>query len=167
MHDRMLRGVLAAAMAAALALFFIDPQPRGNAADERALEQICEQALDSNSPSRFAVWHAAHEQLVRLEPNRPMASGSFVRSGLFHWYELSDADRHSVMLAIEPLLRDGAFFDAMARPLFQLTGDFRILRRANPGTERVLWPSSRRWRSRTAASTTTARSASSCANGAS
>jgi len=76
--------------------------------------------------------------VLRLDPNRAMAAGAFVRSGLFHWYELSDADRHSVMIAIEPLLQDGAFFDAMAQPLFQLTGDFKILRRANPGTEGVL-----------------------------
>src|SRR5436305_15074418 len=68
MHDRMLRGILAASMAAALVIFFIDPKPRASAADERALEQICQQALDSNSPWRFAVWHAAHEELVRLEP---------------------------------------------------------------------------------------------------
>jgi len=138
MHERALRVGLAAAMALALAIFFIDPHPRENPADERALEQICEQALDSNSPSRFAVWHAAHEQLVRLDPNRPSAAAPFVRSGFFHWYELSDADRHSVMLAIEPLLRDEAFFGRMALPLFQLTGDFTILRRANPGSESAM-----------------------------
>lgn len=138
MHERALRVVLAVAMAAALAIFFIDPRPAGNPADERALEQLCEQALDSNSPARFAVWHAAHEQLLRLDPNRATAAAPFVRSGLFHWYELGDADRHAVILAVQPLLRDDAFFGRMAQPLFQLTGDFALLRRANPGSENAM-----------------------------
>ena len=135
MPDRTFRLVLAAAMAAALALFFIDPQPRGNPADEAALAKIVDSALDSDSPRRLELWHAAHEQIALLDPNRPTAASTFVRSGLFHWYELGDADRRSVIAAIEPLLRDPTFFDKMARPLFQLTGDFTILRRANPGTE--------------------------------
>jgi len=135
MPDRMFRFVLAAAMTVALAVFFIDPQPRGNPADEEALAKIVDGALDSNSPQRFTLWHAAHEQIVRLDPNRPTAASTFVRTGLFHWYELGDADRRSVIAAIEPLLRDPAFFNRMAQPLFQLTGDFTILRRANPGTE--------------------------------
>lgn len=139
MRERIVYGVLSAAMAAGLALFLINAQPADNPADKAAFEKIVEQALDSNSPSRFEAWHAAHEQVLRLDPNRPTASASFVRSGLFHWYELNAADRRSVIIAIEPLLHDGAFFDAMAQPLFQLTGDFTILRRANPGTEGVLW----------------------------
>jgi len=139
MRERIFPGVLSAAMAAGLALFLLDPQPAGNPSDKAAFEKIVEQALDSNSASRFEAWHAAQEQVTRLDPNRPTASGSFVRSGLFHWYELGAADRRSVITAIEPLLHDGAFFDAMAQPLYQLTGDFSILRRANPGTEGVLW----------------------------
>lgn len=132
-------GVLSAAMAAGLALFLIDPKPKERPADKAAFDRIVEQALDASSPSRFELWHAAHEQVMRLDPRRPEASSAFVRSGFFHWYELSAKDRRSVILAIEPLLHNGAFFDAMAQPLYQLTGDFTILRRANPGTEGVLW----------------------------
>jgi len=138
MRERIFTGVLAAVMAVGLALFLIDPQARENPADEAAFQKMVEGALDSNSPSRFATWHAAHEQVLRLDPNRPAAAGAFVRSGLFHWYELSDIDRRSVILAIEPLLRDPSFFDSMVQPLFQLTGDFRVLRRANPGTPGAL-----------------------------
>lgn len=133
-----MRGLLSAAMAAALVVFLIDPQPRESAGDEAAFQKVVEGALDSNSPARFSTWHAAHEQVLRLDPNRPAAAGSFVRSGLFHWYELSDTDRRGVILAIEPLLRDPSFFESMVQPLFQLTGDFRVLRRANPGTPGAL-----------------------------
>jgi len=139
MRDRIFLGVLSAAMAAGLALFLADPQPGQSPSNKAAFERIVEQALDSSAPKRFELWHGAHEQVMRLDPNRPAASSAFVRSGLFHWYELSATDRRSVILAIEPLLHDGAFFDAMVQPLYQLTGDFAILRHANPGTEGVLW----------------------------
>jgi hypothetical protein len=140
-------------MAAALVVFLTDPRlqhyprPPGDdlrvlaatisrhPADRAALGKIVEQVLDSSPASRFEAWHAAEEQIVRLDPNRPMAAGSFVRSGLFHWYELGEPDRHQVIAAIEPLLRDESFFGRMAQPLFQLTGDFAILRRANPESE--------------------------------
>jgi hypothetical protein len=139
MRERLFLGVLSSAMAAGLALFLADPQPAGNPATKAAFEKVVEQALDSNAPTRFELWHAAQEQITRLDPNRPAASSAFVRAGFFHWYELNATDRRSVILAIEPLLHDGAFFDTMAQPLYQLTGDFTILRRANPGTEGVLW----------------------------
>jgi hypothetical protein len=138
MRDRTFLGVLSATMVAGLALFLIDPQPRQTSSDKAAFERIVEQALDSNSPMRFELWRAAREQVARLDPNRPTAATAFVRSGLFHWYELNDADRREVLTAIEPLLRDGPFFDSMARPLFQLTGDFKVFRRANPGSEGML-----------------------------
>lgn len=138
MRERIFLGVLSAAMAAGLALFLADPQPRQKPSDKAAFEKTVEQALDSNSPQRFALWRAAREQVVLLDPNRPAAASAFVRSGLFHWYELGEADRQSVIAAIEPLLYDQAFFDAMAQPLFQLTGDFKVLRRANPGNPGAL-----------------------------
>lgn len=153
MRERPFLAVLSVAMAAALIVFLTDPRlqhdPRTPGDDLHVLGatiarhpayqavfgKIVEQVLDSSSTSRFEAWRAAEEQIVRLDPNRPMAAGSFVRSGLFHWYELGDSDRHQVITAIQPLLRDESFFGRMAQPLFQLTGDFALLRRANPGSE--------------------------------
>jgi len=138
MRDRLPLVVLAAAMAAGLVVFLLNPQPKASPADKAAFEKIVEQALDSNSPQRFELWRAAGQQVARVDPNRPTSASSFVRSGLFHWYELNDADRKSVLAAIEPSLHDEAFFGRMAEPLFHLTGDFKLLRRANPGTESAI-----------------------------
>ena len=129
MRDRIL---LAVVMAGALAAFFTVPQPKTNPSDEAAFAQLVESALDSSSPARLERWHAAHEQLMRLDPNRPSAAAAFVRSGLFHWYELSNADRQSVTSALIPLMRED--FGRLAEPFFELTGDFTVLRRADPGT---------------------------------
>ena len=140
MHERRTLIVIAVAMFAALALFLIGrsrPAPP-SAADGKAIAAVIEQSLDSPNPKRFELWHAAHEQLMRLEPHRPASAIPFIRTGFFHWYELSEADRHSVIEAVEPVLRDESQFGVMAKPLFQLTGDFTILRRANPGTESAL-----------------------------
>ncbi|HJW92272.1 MAG TPA: hypothetical protein VJ901_01510 [Thermoanaerobaculia bacterium] len=127
-----MRNVLAAAMIAALIVFFTAPQPKTNPSDEAAFAQIVESALDSNSPARLERWHAAQEQVMRLDPNRPNAAAPFVRSGLFHWTELSNEDRQRVLTAMVPLVHDD--FGRLAEPFFQLTGDFTVLRRADPGT---------------------------------
>jgi hypothetical protein len=152
MRERAFLVLLAAVMAAlfAVSLGIRNPPPAPDdlralggviakhPADRAALSKTLEGALDSTLPARFAVWHAAAEQSMRLDPHHPTAAASFVRSGLFHWYELSDADRRSVLAAIEPLLHDPGYFNQMAEPLFALTGDFALLRRANPNTEAAL-----------------------------
>lgn len=119
-------------MTAAIAAWLTIPQPKTNPSDEAAFATIVESALDSNSPSRLQRWHTAQEQIMRLDPNRPSASAPFARSGLFHWSELSSADRQSVTNALIPIMRDD--FGRLAEPFFQLTGDFAVLRRADPGT---------------------------------
>lgn len=99
---------------------------------------IAEKALDSRSPNRFALWHAAHAHALLLAPNRLEPQESFVRSGLFHWLELSPADRREVLAAIQPLLHDRTMFFALDRPLFYLTGDLKLLRRSQPHTAETL-----------------------------
>jgi hypothetical protein len=123
---------LSIVMTAAIVAWFAVPQPKMNPSDEAAFATIVESALDSNSPSRLERWHTAQEQIVRLDPNRPSASAPFARSGLFHWTELSSADRQSVTTALIPIMRDD--FGRLAEPFFELTGDFAVLRRADPGT---------------------------------
>ena len=96
---------------------------------------LTEKALDGPSPHRIELWHAAHAQALMLAPNRPEPQEAFVRSGFFHWTEISGADRKAVLEAMEPLLRNPPMWNAMAPALFDLTGDLAMLRRAQPHTE--------------------------------
>lgn len=108
--------------------------------DWLAAGAIAEASLDSDVPRRIDLWRAAYDHALRLSPHRPHARTSFVRAGLFHWYELGGADRAAVLRAAAPLLRDPADFSRMHRPLWDLTHDFAYLRRHAPQTERALTP---------------------------
>jgi hypothetical protein len=107
-------------------------------ADWVAASIITEYALDSRSPQRFALWRGAHNYAHGLAPWRANPEIGFVRSGLFHWYELPPADRSAVIAAATPLLRDAGAFGELYAPLFQLTGNMALLRRTNPGTLNAL-----------------------------
>ena len=96
---------------------------------------LTEKALDAPSAHRIKLWHAAHAHALLLAPNRLEPQEAFVRSGFFHWTEISGADQKAVLQAMEPLLRDPSMWNAMARAFFDLTGDLAILRRAQPRTE--------------------------------
>src|SRR5260370_5672654 len=63
---------------------------------------------------------------------------ALLHSGLGHWYELSDRDRRTVLADAEPLLRDSETFGTVLRGFWEATGDFALLRRANPGTQWAL-----------------------------
>ncbi|HKO55649.1 MAG TPA: hypothetical protein VJ276_07190 [Thermoanaerobaculia bacterium] len=105
-------------------------------ADWMAASRTADLALDTPLPDerRFALWRAAHALSSHLAPLRTNPHAAFVRAGLFHWAELSEADRAAVMHELEPLLRDRDFFHRGYRELFALMGDMSLLRRANPGT---------------------------------
>src|SRR5260370_5750356 len=106
--------------------------------DYFAASALTQQALDLDLPQRVALWHAAYglgHHVARYRLNAPAA---FTRAGLAHWYELSDADRAAVLRTIEPLLHDEQFFAATWRPLWEVTGDVGLLRRANPGSQNAL-----------------------------
>jgi hypothetical protein len=95
---------------------------------------LSDRALDTASPNRVALWRSSHELARRLAPRRPNATAGFVRAGLLHWEELDAAERTSVLRAFEPMLRDPDVFRDVVFPLFDLTHDFAMLRRAGPGT---------------------------------
>ena len=101
-------------------------------ADWRTASLISEQALDSNLPGRVALWRAAYAHAKRLTPTRTNADASFVRAGLFHWYELGRGDRALVLAAASPLLQDEQYFGAMHVPLWELTRDLAWLRCSAP-----------------------------------
>src|SRR5258706_11225465 len=138
---------LAAASLASLALF-VFLRPHGQATPKNFEEQVrwlqshpadylnagavTEGALDANSKRRFEVWYAARELSIQLAPWRTGPRMSFVRSGLFHWYELRPRDRADVLRTAAPLLRDPELFHRVAQPLYELTGDFAYLRRNAP-----------------------------------
>lgn len=107
-------------------------------ADWIAASVISDAALDSALPRRFDLWRASYQLASGLAPRRHNASAAFVRAGLFHWYELPEPDRHAVLVAAMPLLRDPTLFPAMHASLFELTHDLGLLRRANPGTRSAL-----------------------------
>ncbi|HEX2060845.1 MAG TPA: hypothetical protein VHK90_08885 [Thermoanaerobaculia bacterium] len=103
--------------------------------DWKAAASLTSIALDSTLPRRFELWRASHELGRTLAPRRTHAAAGFVRAGLFHWYELNDADRAAVLAAAAPLMRgDVRLFDQLHRPLYQLTRDLEYLRRAAPPT---------------------------------
>ena len=95
-------------------------------------------ALDSSLPGRVELWRTAYGLSEHLAPRRPNPAASFVRGGLFHWYELQGSDRARVLKAAAPLLRDPKLFDVLHRPLFDLTRDFAYLRRNAPPTATAL-----------------------------
>lgn len=151
-----MRTILPIAMLAALAIFVAVPRAFWEAsappADAAALAQwlmkhptdyaaasvLTEQALDLDLPRRVALWHAAFALGAEVAPYRSNAPAAFTRAGLGHWYELSAADRAEVLRRIEPLLREPQFFETTWQPLWEVTGDVSLLRRANPGTENAL-----------------------------
>ena len=99
-------------------------------ADWSAAAALTEAALDSDLSSRFQLWHAAHKHAEMLAPRRENARTSFIRSGFFHWYELDDKQKLTVLSDVTPLLRDPANFRVMAPSIWRLTRDFNFLRRA-------------------------------------
>ncbi|HYM62864.1 MAG TPA: hypothetical protein VEZ11_18405 [Thermoanaerobaculia bacterium] len=101
-------------------------------ADWNAASVIAGQALDLPIRERFALWRAAHEAGERLAPYRPNADVATLRAGLFHWHEMSPADRHMLLDLAVPLLHDEGMFRLMAKPLWDLTHDIALLRRAQP-----------------------------------
>ena len=107
-------------------------------ADWLAANAISETALDSNLPRRIELWRAAYEHAAVLAPRKPHPRTSFVRGGLFHWYELPPPERQAVLAAAAPLLQDPRTFNTMRRPLWELTRDLGWLRRHAPADEKAL-----------------------------
>lgn len=103
-------------------------------ADWHTASVLTDRALDTSLPRRFELWRASYALAKRLAPMQPNADAAFVRSGLFHWYELPEPDRRAVLTAVGPMLRDPELFRALHRPLWQLTRDFSLLRRMHPRT---------------------------------
>jgi hypothetical protein len=88
--------------------------------------------LDSTLPQRVELWRTAYSLSQRLAPRRPNPAASFVRGGLFHWYELGADDRRQILKTAAPLLSDPRLFGALHLPLFDLTRDFAYLQRNAP-----------------------------------
>lgn len=99
---------------------------------------LADQALDAKTPRRRELWRAAYAYAHRLAPRRQNSNAAFVRGGLFHWYELAEADRKEVLRVTAPMLRDPQFFTQMYRPLWSLTRDLPYLRANAPATEDAL-----------------------------
>jgi hypothetical protein len=138
-----------AALASAAAYFAFDPPPAGatpqrlrelgpwleqHPADWIASSIVVDKALDSTLPQRDPLWRAAYAHSQLLAPYRDTPHLSLLRSGLSHWFELGDADRRVVLANAAPLLTDPDQFRKLHRAIWEVTGDFALLRRSNPGT---------------------------------
>ena len=153
LRHRIALGSIVAASALTLVLFFANPalqrDPKRPAqlpalaqwiaehpADWLAASAITDQSLDSPLAlqRRVALWHSSYALARYLAPLRPNPTAGFVRAGLFHWYELGPADRKAVLDAATPMLQDPLTFEAMHRPLWELTRDLAYLRRVAPRT---------------------------------
>jgi hypothetical protein len=148
---RALLWIIAVSMAASIALFALDPPyeepkplPHDSAGlatrllvhptDWQAASALAERALDDMSPRRIEAWHAAYSMAQQLAPHSDGPRTAFVRDGLFHWYELGEGDRRTVLVALDPLMRDPMFFFRLTGPFFYLTGNVAYLRRVRPQT---------------------------------
>lgn len=110
-------------------------------ADWLAASAISDQSLDSALPleRRVALWRSSYALAHYLAPLRPNPTAGFVRAGLFHWYELSSADRQTLLVAAQPMLREPRVFASLHRPLWELTRDLGYLRRSAPKSIDALW----------------------------
>jgi hypothetical protein len=144
--------VVAVAMAGSALLFFLRRPEIGSAAlpagwtalasrvgrhpaDWEAATLLTEVSLDSPSDKRVLLWRAAYDHASRLAPSRPGPASSFARAAFFHWQELTPKDQQDALNAYAPLLADEARFARMAQPLFELTGELSLLKRARPRSE--------------------------------
>lgn len=138
-----------AALASAAAYFAFDPPAPGatpdrlaelgpwlaaHPADWIASSIVVDKALDSSLPQRDPLWRAAYAHSQLLAPYRDAPRLAFLRSGLTHWFELGEADRKLVLANGAPLLKDQQHFRNLHRAIWEVTGDFALLRRSNPGT---------------------------------
>jgi len=140
------------------------PRSRDNPANQAGVRQT------RRTGARLQLDVAASKRGVRRKsrscgsnPNRPMAAGSFVRSGLFHWYELGESDRHQGDHPPSNLcLRDESFFSGgwRSRCSNSPAGLSRFFDGANPGSEGAMSMMGVDGRDERAASTTTGSSAS-------
>lgn len=101
-------------------------------ADWKTVSLVSDGSLDSNLPARRELWMASFELARRMSPKRTNAQIGFVRAGLFHWYELAEADRRRVLEVVAPLMRDEKFFGETYVSIWQLTRDFAFLHRVAP-----------------------------------
>ena len=136
-------------LASAAAYFAFDPPPTGvtprrlrelgpwleqHPADWIATSVVVDKALDSPLPQRDSLWRAAYVHTQMLAPYREAPHLAFLRSGLSHWFELGAGDKRLVVENAADLLIDPDQFRKLVRPIWEVTGDFALLRRANPGT---------------------------------
>jgi hypothetical protein len=108
-------------------------------ADWQAASALTEVALDTRLDTRFALWRDTYALAHLLVPERSDPASAFTRAGFFHWTELSAADKRDTLETFAPLLRDPVVFARMAKPIFELTGDLLLLRRAHPPTASAIW----------------------------
>ena len=107
-------------------------------ADWLAASALSALALDGDAPNRLQLWRRSYAHARRLAPGRLNGATAFVRGGLFHWYELGDADRVEILNVAAPMLRDPTFFNQMHKPLWELTRNLDYLKRNAPPTDDAL-----------------------------
>ncbi|MCU1348074.1 MAG: hypothetical protein JWO56_1104 [Acidobacteria bacterium] len=95
---------------------------------------VVDKVLDSPLPQRDPLWRAAYAHALLLAPYRDVPRLVFLRSGLSHWYELGPDDRRLVVDNAARMLPNHQHFFDLYRSVWEVTGDFALLRRANPGT---------------------------------
>ncbi|HEX8619210.1 MAG TPA: hypothetical protein VF911_16635 [Thermoanaerobaculia bacterium] len=101
-------------------------------ADWLAACALSDRSLDSDLPRRRELWRAGYAHAELLAPRRPNTAAGFVRAGLFHWHELTPAERKAVLDTAATLMDQPGVFERMYQPLWQLTRDLAYLRRVAP-----------------------------------
>ncbi|HVT45986.1 MAG TPA: glycosyltransferase family 4 protein [Thermoanaerobaculia bacterium] len=114
---------------------------RTEPANWQVAHEIAGQALDFATDQRQALWRSAHAHTSQLAGQWPAVHLSYIRSGFFHWSELTADDRDSVLKATAALLRSPEYFTRLYPLVWQITHDLDFLRAhrpATPGTTALL-----------------------------
>lgn len=101
-------------------------------ADWRLMRDITAASLDLPVRDRKTLWLRSYVAARELTDGWDPAARDLVRSGLFHWSELSDEERAMVLAAARKLMRDRDFFDRNLQSFWSLTRDVAYLETARP-----------------------------------
>lgn len=94
--------------------------------DREVLSQIAEQAFETDA-GQEPRWRLAALTLRKVAPGWLPGKVRVLRSGLFHWPELSAEGRTILREEAEVLLRQPEYFRELSTPLYRLTGDMKFI----------------------------------------
>jgi hypothetical protein len=103
-------------------------------ADRQLLSRIAESALEREDRAAEPLWRASAAALRVIAPEWRNGKIRVVRSGLFHWPQLSDEGRRLLLAESKLLLSHPHSFEELALPIYRLTGNIDFILANAPAT---------------------------------